>query len=78
MFNEGISRIGELLDFAVAADVIKKSGSFFSYGDTKLGQGRDKVKEVLHDNPDLCDELEAKIGEAVKEKGLEAILAKIG
>ena len=78
MFNEGISRIGEILDFAVAADVIKKSGSFFSYGDTKLGQGRDKVKEVLHDNPDLCEELEAKIGEAVKEKGLEPILAKIG
>ena len=78
MFKEGISRIGEILDFAVATEVIKKSGSFFSYGDTKLGQGRDKVKEVLADNPDLCEELEAKIGEKVKELGLEAVLNKIG
>ena len=78
MFNEGISRIGEILDFAVAAEVIKKSGSFFSYGDTKLGQGRDKVKEVLQENPDLCEELEAKVNAAVKEKGLETILSKIG
>jgi len=78
MFNEGISHIGEILDFAVATEVIKKSGSFFSYGDTKLGQGRDKVKEVLADNPDLCEELEVKIGEKVKELGLEAILNKIG
>ena len=77
MFNEGISKIGEILDFAVAAEVIKKSGSFFSYGDTKLGQGRDNVKNVLAENPDLCDEIEAKINEAVKEKGLEAILDKI-
>ena len=78
MFNEGISRIGEILDFAVATEVIKKSGSFFSYGDTKLGQGRDKVKEVLAENPDLCEELEVKIGEKVKELGLETILNKIG
>ena len=78
MFNEGISRIGEILDFAVATEVIKKSGSFFSYGDTKLGQGRDKVKEVLNDNPDLCEELEAKISEQVKEMGLENVLSKIG
>lgn len=78
MFNEGISKIGEILDFAVATEVIKKSGSFFSYGDTKLGQGRDKVKEVLKENPDLCDELEVKIGEKVKELGLEAVLNKIG
>lgn len=78
MFNEGISRIGEILDFAVAAEIIKKSGSFFSYGDTKLGQGRDNVKATLQDNPELCDELETKINEAVKEKGLETILSKIG
>ena len=77
MFNEGISRIGELLDFAVATEVIKKSGSFFSYGDTKLGQGRDNVKAVLADNPDLCDEIEAKISEKIKEMGLEAVLDKI-
>ena len=76
MFNEGISRVGEILDFAVATEVIKKSGSFFSYGDTKLGQGRDNVKAVLVDNPDLCEELEAKITEKVKEIGLETILAK--
>ena len=78
MFNEGISRVGEILDFSVACELIKKSGSFFSYGDTKLGQGRDKVKDVLADNPDLCDELEAKIMEEVKEKGLETILSKMG
>ena len=78
MFNEGISKIGEILDFAVATEVIKKSGSFFSYGDTKLGQGRDKVKDVLAENPDLCDELEGKISEKIKELGLETVLAKIG
>lgn len=78
MFNEGISRIGEILDFAVACDLIEKKGSFFSYGETKLGQGRDNVKEVLQDNPDLCDELEGKINEKVKELGLEAVLNKIG
>ena len=78
MFNEGISKIGEILDFAVATDVIKKSGSFFSYGDTKLGQGRDNVKAVLNDNPDLCEELEAKISEKIKELGLEAVMAKMG
>jgi recombination protein RecA len=78
MFNEGISKIGEILDFAVATEVIKKSGSFFSYGDTKLGQGRDNVKNVLRDNPELCEELEIKINEKVKELGLEAVLHKIG
>jgi len=77
MFNEGISRVGEILDFAVATEIIKKSGSFFSYGDTKLGQGRDNVKAVLADNPDLCDELEAKVTEKVKELGLEVVLAKL-
>ena len=77
MFNEGISRIGEILDFAVATEVIKKSGSFFSYGDTKLGQGRDNVKAVLAENPDLCEELEAKINEKVKEIGLETVLNKM-
>lgn len=78
MFNEGISKIGEILDFAVATEIIKKSGSFFSYGDTKLGQGRDNVKNVLRDNPELCEELEIKINEKVKELGLEAVLHKIG
>ena len=78
MFNAGISRVGEILDFGVATEIIKKSGSFFSYGDTKLGQGRDKVKDVLADNPDLCEEIETKISEKVKELGLEAVLNKFG
>ena len=78
MFNEGISRVGEILDFAVACEIIEKKGSFFNYGDTKLGQGRDNVKNMLLENPDLCDELEAKIHDKVKELGLEAVLSKIG
>ncbi len=77
MFNEGISKEGEVLDFAVASEIIKKSGSFFSYESTKLGQGRDNVKKVLADNPELCDEIEAKVREVVKEKGLETILSKL-
>ena len=78
MFNEGISRVGEILDFAVACEIIEKKGSFFNYGDTKLAQGRDNVKNMLLENPDLCDELEAKIHDKVKELGLEAVLSKIG
>ena len=77
MFNAGISRTGEIIDFGVATEVLKKSGSFFSYGDTKLAQGRDKAKAVLADNPDLCDELETKIGEKIKEIGLETVLSKM-
>ena len=65
-FGEGISRAGEILDLAVDFDIIKKSGSWFSYQDSKLAQGRDAVKKVLQDNPDLCDELEAKVMEALK------------
>ena len=60
-FGEGISKVGELVDLAVDHDIIKKSGSWFSYGDTKLGQGRDAVKTMLKDNPELCEEIEAKI-----------------
>ena len=63
MFGQGISRSGEVLDAAVEADIIKKSGSWFSYDDTKLGQGRDAVKQMISDNPELCEELEAKIKE---------------
>jgi len=63
MFGKGISRSGEVLDMAVDTDVVKKSGSWFSYGDTKLGQGRDAVKNMLEDNPELMSELEAKITE---------------
>jgi len=64
MFGKGISRSGEVLDMAVDSDVIKKSGSWFSYGDTKLGQGRDAVKTMIEDNPELMAELEEKIKEA--------------
>ncbi|WP_445386297.1 recombinase RecA [Robiginitalea sp. IMCC44478] len=65
MYGEGISKIGEILDLGVAYEIIKKSGSWFSYGDTKLGQGRDAVKTLLQDNPELLEELEAKIKEAI-------------
>ncbi len=61
MYGEGISKIGEIIDLGVDFEIIKKSGSWFSYGDTKLGQGRDAVKTLLQDNPELQEELEAKI-----------------
>ncbi|MBL7137521.1 MAG: recombinase RecA [Bacteroidales bacterium] len=67
MFGEGISRTFEILDLATDLNIIKKSGSWFSYGDTKLGQGRDAVKKILTDNPELADELENKIMDALKE-----------
>ncbi|MFZ9030711.1 MAG: recombinase RecA [Robiginitalea sp.] len=65
MYGEGISKVGEILDLGVAYEIIKKSGSWFSYGDTKLGQGRDAVKTLLEDNPELMEELEGKIKEAI-------------
>lgn len=65
IFGEGISRTFEIIDLATELNVIKKSGSWFSYGDTKLGQGRDAVKKLLLDNPELADELEAKIRQAL-------------
>lgn len=61
MYGEGISKVGEVLDLAVEHDIVKKSGSWFSYQDTKLGQGRDAVKSLIKDNPDLMDELEEKV-----------------
>jgi recombination protein RecA len=63
MFGEGISKSGEIIDLAVDNNIVKKSGSWFSYGETKLGQGRDAVKQLLNDNPELANELEAKIRE---------------
>jgi len=66
MYGEGISKVGEIIDLGVEYEIIKKSGSWFSYGDTKLGQGRDAVKALLLDNPELFDELESKIREAIK------------
>ena len=66
MFGEGISRSGEIVDLGVEKGIIKKSGSWFSYDDTKLGQGRDAAKKCIQDNPELAEELEAKIMEALK------------
>ena len=65
-FGEGISRVGEIVDLGVSFDIIQKSGSWFSYGGSKLAQGRDAVKALLHDNPELCDEISAKITEAMQ------------
>lgn len=67
MYGEGVSKTGEILDLAVEFEIIKKSGSWFSYGDTKLGQGRDAVKSLIKDNPELADELEQKIKAHIKE-----------
>ena len=61
MYGEGVSKVGEILDVAVEHEIVKKSGSWFSYEDTKLGQGRDAVKQMIKDNPELMDELEEKI-----------------
>jgi recombination protein RecA len=63
IYGEGISKLGEIIDLGVDFEIIKKSGSWFSYNDTKLGQGRDSVKQILTDNPELCAEIEAKIKE---------------
>ena len=65
MYGEGVSKVGEILDIAVDSEIIKKSGSWFSYQDTKLGQGRDAVKSLIKDNPELMDELEAKVRDII-------------
>tara|TARA_X000001382_G_scaffold8122_2_gene5890 strand:+ start:1364 stop:2359 length:996 start_codon:yes stop_codon:yes gene_type:complete len=65
MYGTGISRVGEIIDLGVDLEIIKKSGSWFSYGETKLGQGKESVKELLEENPDLTEELENKIKEAL-------------
>ncbi len=67
IYGEGISKTGELIDLSVDLELIKKSGSWFSYGETKLGQGRDAVKQLLKDNPELAEELESKILEATQK-----------
>ena len=66
MYGEGISRSGEIVDMGVEYNVIKKSGSWFSYGESKLGQGRETVKQLVMDNPELAEELTQKIVEAIK------------
>jgi recombination protein RecA len=68
MYGQGISKVGEILDIGVNYGIIKKSGSWFSYGDTKLGQGRDAVKGLIKDNPELAEELEAKIIDAIENQ----------
>ncbi len=78
MYGEGISKVGEIVDLGVENNIIKKSGSWFSYGETKLGQGRDSVKTLFNDNPDLMEEIELKIREALssgteKETELAAV-----
>lgn len=67
LYGQGISKTGELIDLGVELNILKKSGSWFSYGDTRLGQGRDAVKNLLRDNPELSDEIEAKIKESLKQ-----------
>ena len=68
MFGEGISRAGEIIDLGVTYGILKKSGSWFSYNDSKLGQGRDACKQIIQDNPELAEELEVLIMQAMKEK----------
>ncbi|MBA7679659.1 Protein RecA [subsurface metagenome] len=68
LFGEGISHIGELIDLGVEHEILKKSGSWFSYGETRLGQGRDAVKALLNDNPELAEEIEVKIKEKLINK----------
>jgi len=65
MYGQGISKIGEIIDIGVELNILKKSGSWFSYGETRLGQGRDAIKSLLLDNPELSEELEEKIKEAL-------------
>jgi recombination protein RecA len=71
MYGEGISKVGEIIDLGVELNILKKSGSWFSYGETRLGQGRDSIKTLLLDNPELADELEAKIKEAIVSPNLK-------
>jgi recombination protein RecA len=68
MFGEGISKVGEIIDLGVEYDIIKKSGAWFSYDGAKLAQGRDATKQLLADNPELCEELEVKIKQAISDK----------
>jgi len=72
MYGEGISKVGEIVDLGAEMNIIKKSGSWYSYGETRLGQGRDAVKQLLLDNPELAEELESKIKEQAHVPGFEA------
>jgi len=68
LYGEGISQLGEIVDLGTDFNIIKKSGSWFSYNETKIGQGRDAVKQILKDNPELYDELKNKVAEALKNQ----------
>ncbi|HOO43221.1 MAG TPA: DNA recombination/repair protein RecA, partial [Bacteroidales bacterium] len=68
MFGEGISLTGEIIDLGVELNIIKKSGSWFSYGETKIGQGRDAVRQMLKDNPEMREEIEEKVRKALREQ----------
>jgi len=74
MYGEGISKVGEIIDLGVDLNIIKKSGSWFSYGETKLGQGRDAVKNLIGDNPELMEELEAKIKDSLTKTDVNELL----
>jgi recombination protein RecA len=70
IFGEGISKLGEIIDMGVELEIVSKSGSWFSYEGNKLGQGRDAVKTLLHDNPDLANEIEGKIRAKIAAEAL--------
>jgi recombination protein RecA len=76
MYGKGISKIGEILDLGVELNILKKSGSWFSYGETRLGQGRDSIKNLLLDNPELTEELEKKIKDALASPEVTAEVAQ--
>ncbi|MGW8316435.1 MAG: recombinase RecA, partial [Bacteroidales bacterium] len=69
LYGQGISKTGELIDRGVDLGILKKSGSWFSYGETRLGQGRDAVKNLLRDNPELSEEIEARIKQSLQQTG---------
>tara|TARA_B100001250_G_C19704998_1_gene746551 strand:+ start:177 stop:1205 length:1029 start_codon:yes stop_codon:yes gene_type:complete len=74
MYGKGISKVGEIIDIGVELNILKKSGSWFSYGETRLGQGRDSIKNLLLDNPELCEELEEKIKSALDTSDTTKVL----
>lgn len=76
MFGEGISRVGEIVDLGVEYGILKKSGSWFSYEESRIGQGRDAVKNILRDNPELCDEIADKIFKAMSNVSASVVEAK--
>ena len=77
MYGKGISRVGEVIDLGVDAGIIKKSGSWFSYGETRLGQGRDAVKTLLADNPELMEELEAGIKASLRDEAADEVVEQV-